>query len=208
MTSYFLFLIKAWLIGIAIAAPVGPIGMLCIRKTLEFGFFGAVAVGIGAAFADGVYGAIAATGLSVITQFLLKQAVILKIFGGLFLLILAYKEFKRALCLNPATAKNVASFKLAIEVFFLTLSNPMTIIAFISIFASLNTGPTSAFEAVSMVLGIILGSLTWWFILGGAVVKIKNKLPEKWLYRIKYITSIVLSGFGVIAVISGLKNIN
>lgn len=198
------FFLKACFIGLAIAAPVGPIGMLCIRKTLEFGFLGTISVGLGAALADGAYGAIAALGLSAISQFLLAKMALIKIIGGLFLVLLAYKEFKSNPFIKSIATTNVASFKLVIEVFFLTLSNPMTILAFIGVFASLNATPTNNFEAINMILGIIVGSIFWWLVLGFAVIKIKHKLPEKWLYRIKYISSIILAGFGVIAIISGL----
>ena len=88
------YFLKAWLIGISVAAPVGPIGMLCIRKTLEFGFMGAIAVGLAAALADSVYGLIAALSLTAILHFLLINIVIIKILDGIFLLYLAYIELK------------------------------------------------------------------------------------------------------------------
>jgi len=152
-----LYLLKAWMIGVAVAAPVGPIGLLCIRKTLELGLKGAILVGLGAALADSCYGLIAALGLSAISHFLLQKAIIIKIIGGLFLLYLSYKEVKS---INPsvaALAKNKTSVKLVSEIFFLTLTNPMTILSFIGIFASISGEATTAIESLSMVLGIFRG---------------------------------------------------
>ncbi|MBP9764017.1 MAG: LysE family transporter [Gammaproteobacteria bacterium] len=106
------------MIGIAIAAPVGPIGMLCIRKTLELGLVGALAVGLGAAIADSVYGVIAVTGLTALSHFFLEKTVAIKIVGGLFLGYLAYKEIKSETTSKTASAKSHSVLKLIVEIFF------------------------------------------------------------------------------------------
>ncbi len=203
--SILLCFIKAWMIGIAIAAPVGPIGMLCIRKTLELGLIGALAVGLGAAIADSIYGVIAVTGLTALSHFLLEKTVAIKIVGGLFLGYLAYKEMKSETSPKIASAKSHSVSRLIVEIFFLTLTNPMTILSFIGIFASIGGGPTGIIESLAMVLGIFLGSMTWWLILGGVILKIKHKLPETWIHRIKYLSAVILAGFGIFAVYSGLQ---
>lgn len=200
--SLILYLLKAWLIGIAVAAPVGPIGTLCIRKTLELGFMGAVAVGLGAALADGAYGLVAALGLTAISHFLLQKIVIIKVVGGLFLLYLAYAEIKSKTN-NSGTVldinKNLA--RLTLGVFFLTITNPMTILSFIGIFASIGSGgATTTTETLVMVVGIFLGSMTWWIILGSIIVKIKHKLPESALQGIRYLSALILAGFGLFAI--------
>ena len=100
--SILLYLFKAWMIGIAIAAPVGPIGMLCIKKTLELGIKGALLVGLGAAFADSVYGLIAALGLTAVSHIMISGSGALKLIGGIFLLYLAYKEAKSGVASNEA----------------------------------------------------------------------------------------------------------
>jgi len=183
-------LIKAWMLGIAIAAPIGPIGMLCIRKTLEFGLLGAIAVGIGAAIADSIYGFIVVLGLTIVANFLLEKVIFIKILGGIFLLYLAYKEIKTLPNSTVNIGKNKALGKLTAEVFFLTLTNPMT--------------GSSTVEAFAMVIGIFLGSMTWWLILGTIVLKIKHKLPGSWINYIRYLSAVILSLFGVMAVGSGL----
>lgn len=196
-------LLKAWIIGIAIAAPVGPIGMLCIRKTLELGVKGALAVGFGAALADGTYGLIAATGLDLFSDFLLERATLIRIFGGIFLLYLAYTEITSPLSQDPEQAGQIQQLgKLSSKVFILTLSNPMTILTFVGIFAILGGASITLTQSFVMVLGIFLGSMTWWLILASFILKIKHKLPELWLHRIRYISAIILATFGVIAIFS------
>jgi putative LysE/RhtB family amino acid efflux pump len=202
--STLIHLMEAWLIGIAIAAPVGPIGMLCIRKTLEIGLVGAIAVGLGAALADSAYGLVAALGLTAVSHFLLAKATYIKLVGGVFLLYLAYMELK----VKPSSAgvtvgKSKNMSRLTAEVFFLTLTNPATILSFIGIFASIGGGANSTSEMFLLVLGIFLGSMTWWLFLGTLIVKIKHKLPESWIHRIRYLSAIILGGFGLWAVLSG-----
>ena len=203
--SILVHLFEAWLIGIAIAAPVGPIGMLCIRKTLEIGLIGAIAVGLGAALADSVYGLIAALGLTAVSLFLLAQTIYIKFIGGLFLLYLAYNELK--VRPNSSDAKVMKSKKmgrLTSEVFLLTLTNPATILSFIAIFASIGGGVTSDVEMFLLVAGIFLGSMTWWLFLGTLIVKVKHKLPESRLHGIRYLSACILGGFGLWAVASSL----
>ncbi len=201
--SLIFYLLKAWLIGIAVAAPVGPIGALCIRKTLEMGLLGAIAVGLGAALADSVYGLVAALGLTAVSHFLLQNTMVIRVFGGLFLLYLAYKEVK-------STSGDAASplsgnlYKLIGGVFLLTLANPMTILSFIGIFASIGSGAPTTLETLTMVVGIFLGSMTWWLILGAIIVKIKHKLSEVWIQRIRYLSALLLAGFGVFAIVGSM----
>jgi putative LysE/RhtB family amino acid efflux pump len=203
--SFLLSLIQAIVIGFAIAAPVGPIGMLCIRKTLERGMLGTVAVGIGAALADSLYGIIAATGLGTISHFLLGHSNIIKFIGGAFLIYLAYREISVAPVSKDLTIKsNKDLLPLIWEVFFLTLTNPMTILSFVGIFASIGGGSDSISNSFAIVLGIFIGSMLWWLILGWAITKIKHKLPEAWLHKIRYLSAFIIGIFGIIAILGCL----
>ncbi len=204
--SILLYLFKAWMIGIAIAAPVGPIGMLCIKKTLELGMKGALLVGLGAALADSVYGLIAALGLTAVSHIMISGSGALKLIGGIFLLYLAYKEAKSGVASNEAHVSEKSRIKLVSEVFFLTLTNPMTILSFVGIFASIGAGSSSTLESITMVVGIFLGSMTWWCVLGAVITKIKHKLPKIWLERIKWVSCFILASFGLVAIFSSLMN--
>ena len=131
--------LKGLLIGLSIAAPVGPIGVLCIRRSLvegaRVGFF----TGLGAAAADGVYGGVAAFGLTAVSGFLRNQELPLRVAGGVFLLYLGIKTIVAAPAERPASAKTeVSAFT---STFFLTLMNPMTIFSFMAIFADSDWAP-------------------------------------------------------------------
>lgn len=204
--SILLYLFKAWMIGIAIAAPIGPIGMLCIKKTLELGIKGALLVGLGAALADSVYGLIAALGLTAVSHIMISSSGALKLIGGVFLLYLAYKEAKSGPASNEAHVSAKSRFKLVSEVFFLTITNPMTILSFVGIFASIGVGSSSTLESITMVVGIFLGSMTWWCVLGTVITKIQHKLPKICLERIKWISCFILASFGLVAIFSSLMN--
>jgi len=131
---------KGLIIGFSIAAPVGPIGMLCIRRTLVYGRLSGLVSGLGAATADAVYGSIAAFGLAFVATFLVNQQGWLHLVGGLFLCYLGIKAFLA----KPATATTTPeSISLASDyasTFFLTLTNPLTILSFAAVFAGLCLG--------------------------------------------------------------------
>jgi putative LysE/RhtB family amino acid efflux pump len=206
--SILFYLLKSWLIGITIAAPVGPIGMICIRKTLELGLLGAVSVGLGAAIADSVYGIIAATGFTAVSRFLLNKVDLVRGLGGAFLLYLAYKEIRNPPGEAPkGFSKNKHFERLTSEVFFLTLTNPMIILSFIGIFASIDGGNATILESLVMVLGIFLGSMTWWIVLGTSILKLKHKLPDTWIHRIRYLSALILGLFGFFSIVKGIFKI-
>ena len=199
-----LYVLKAWMIGIAIAAPVGPIGMLCIRKTLEIGLMGAMSVGLGAALADSLYGFIAGAGLTVISSFLIQEVFYIKTIGGVFLIYLAYQELKSSANPQAVVPDKKGFLQLAFEVFLLTLTNPMTIFSFIGIFATIGGEDITLEKSAWMVMGIFLGSMSWWLILGTMVVKAKGYLSPMWINRIRYFSAVLLAGFGVWAILSGV----
>src|SRR5690349_8522723 len=124
-------LIKGLIIGFSIAAPVGPIGILCIRRTLEHGRFIGFVSGLGAATADGVYGLIAGLGLTVITNFLIGQQWWLQIIGGAFLCYLGVKIFFSKPSNTSAKAEGDKPFTAYVSTLFLTITNPVTILSFI-----------------------------------------------------------------------------
>jgi len=191
------YLLKAWLLGIAIAAPIGPIGMLCVNKTLEVGFIGACLVGLGAALADAVYGCVTAFGLNSISSFLLENIKTIRIVGGIILLYLAYNEL-RSTSSEKIRVQSDNYFKFVSVVFLLTLSNPMTILTFIGIFSGFtDVAISNLTDSLIVILGIFLGSMTWWLILGGIITFIQKKISEDWIAKIKYIASAVLALFGV-----------
>jgi putative LysE/RhtB family amino acid efflux pump len=198
-----IFLIKSFLIGFAIAAPVGPIGILCIRKTMEIGFIGAIAVGLGASLADSLYALIGITGLTIISNFLIEKEILIKLIGGTFLLYLAYKEFQPSTKSARMIVNNNKRFiKLASQTFLLTITNPITIIAFIAIFAGLGDNNITFMKTIWMVIGVFLGSMTWWVILGKITVKAHGYMSKNWIEHIRYLSVLILDGFGIWSIFS------
>jgi threonine/homoserine/homoserine lactone efflux protein len=187
-------------IGFAIAAPVGPIGVLCIRRTLADGRASGFVSGLGAATADAVYGAIAAFGLTLITDFLLGGASWLRLIGGAFLLFLGIKTFfARPAERSPGVSAGGLPGAYA-STFFLTLTNPTTILSFAAIFAGLGgVGANDAFSAALLVLGVFLGSTAWWLVLSGATGLFSSKLSTGGLRWVNRFSGTIIAAFGVLA---------
>jgi threonine/homoserine/homoserine lactone efflux protein len=198
------FLVKGLVIGFSIAAPVGPIGMLCIRRTLGDGRVAGLLSGLGAATADAIYGCIAGFGVVFVSTILLTQQVWLRLVGGVFLCYLGARTFlaspeERISATNPLGLAGIY-----LSTFFLTLTNPMTIISFAAIFAALGVGNTSGsyISAVTLVVGVFVGSALWWLILSSIVSLFRSKLKPGWLKWVNRLSGLVILGFGVLAILS------
>ncbi len=194
--------IKGLIIGFAIAAPVGPIGVLCIQRSLHDGFKIGLMTGLGAALADGTYGLIAGFGLTALSSLLIDHQFWIRLIGGLFLLYLGIKLF-----LTPPREKSVGNSDRSAwhalgTTFFLTLTNPATILSFIAIFAGLGLVQTGSdyVHAIVLVLGITLGSATWWLLLSGGVAFIlHHRLSPAVMKNINRISGIIILSFGIFA---------
>lgn len=201
-------LIQGFLIGFAVAAPVGPIGVLCIKETLGRGWISGFVIGIGAALADTLYGAIAAFGLTFVTSFLHQHSEILRVIGGLFLMFIAYKAIWQAPItgIDKTEARSGRLFSSLVTTFFLTLTNPVTLVTFMAIFAGLGIlSDVSNFEAGLAVFFVFLGSLTWWVFLSSGVHLAKSKMPENVIQRVNAISGMVIAAFGVVVLLSVIK---
>ena len=194
--------LRGLLIGFSIAAPVGPIGILCIRRTLADGRLAGLLSGLGAATADALYGCVAGFGLTAVSSFLVDQRAWIQLLGGVFLLLLAAKTLKARPAENPAAASGSGLAASYASTFFLTLTNPMTILAFAGIFAALgvvNTGGDFSAAAL-LVLGVFLGSAAWWLILSGGVGLVREKLNPAILRWVNRVSGVILVVFGIAAV--------
>lgn len=200
-TSFFL---KGIILGFSIAAPVGPIGILCIRRTLQHGRFSGLFSGLGAALADTVYAVIAAFGLTFISDFLLKGQFWLHLIGGAFLLYLGIKTGLS----KPTEKVRVPSHKSLVNdfasTFLLTITNPMTILAFLAIFAGfgLTSVQGSYKDALALVGGVFIGSAVWWLILSEGVTLFRKKVSQKVMLWINRIAGLIISAFGIWVLLS------
>lgn len=198
-------LIKGFLIGFTIAASIGPIGILCIRRSLVNGFLSGVFSGMGVATADGFYGAVAAFGLTFISSFLIKQHLWLQIIGIIYLLYLGIKIFREKP--KESSEEKVASkglLKDYFSIFFLTIVNPMTILMFTAAFASLGTNLTSEnyISASTLTLGVFMGSATLYLILSVIFGIFHQKLKSNITILVNKISGSIIIGFVITIFIS------
>ncbi len=200
--------LRGLVIGLAIAAPVGPIGLLCIRRSLSGGFASGFFTGLGAAAADGVYGAVAAFGLTAVASFLAQQQGWLRLGGGAALVALGI-----SLALKPPPAprdaaragETFAGLAAAFgQTFLLTLANPATVLSFLAIFAGLGLGGTvtSAWGAGLVVAGVFLGSAAWWLFLAGVSARLGHAIAPATIKWINRASGAGVAGFGLAAVAS------
>jgi threonine/homoserine/homoserine lactone efflux protein len=195
--------IKGFIIGFSIAAPVGPIGILCIQRTLSGGNLQGLVSGLGAATADALYGFIAAFGLTFISNFLVDQSIWFRLIGGLFLCYLGVRAFLKKPQEQTVSVANSTNLSAYGTTFFLTLTNPMTILFFVGIFAGLGIVSESIHYASAglMVIGVFAGSAAWWLLLSGATGLFRSKISEG---KLNKISGVVILAFGVAALISAV----
>jgi threonine/homoserine/homoserine lactone efflux protein len=188
-------------LGLAIAAPVGPIGLLCIRRSLTQGQWIGLATGLGAATADGLYGTVAGFGLTAVSALLVAQAVWLRLIGGLFL---CYLGIKAILSKPPEAGAELSPQSLWTaygSTFLLTLTNPATILSFIAIFAGLGIvdAERSWLSSAALVIGVFLGSALWWLGLSWGVASFKRMLTPAILIWLNRLAGMAIFAFGVVA---------
>ena len=195
------YLIKGLIIGFSVAAPVGPIGVLTIKRTLTEGRVSGFVTGMGAALADTVYGIIAGFGLAAISSFILTQEFWMKLVGGLFLLYLGIKSFVKKPASEAANIDSKGLFNNFISTFFLTVTNPTTIFSFLAIFAGLGLGTTKTeyTSSMTLVLGVFIGSALWWLILSSLVSYFRSKITTNRLIWINRLSGIIIISFGLLA---------
>ncbi len=193
--------------GLAVAAPVGPMAILCMRRSLAEGWRPGLATGFGIAAGDGLYAAVAALGLTGISEFMLAYDRPLHLAAGLFLIYLGLKTFWRRPAENGAlpAPSAVSTFRAFWGSLLLTLTNPPTIIMFAAIFAAL--APKGGFEpatAAATVSGVTLGSLLWWVFIVGGVTLFRHALGRRVRLWIDRIAGSFLVFFGVAEIRRGL----
>jgi threonine/homoserine/homoserine lactone efflux protein len=194
---------KGLIIGFSIAAPIGPIGILCINRTLSSGRLVGLLTGLGAATADAFYGSIAALGLTFISAFLMQQVLWFRLIGGIFLFYLGLRTMLSTTKDNTIQANPTSMLKAYGSTFFLTLTNPLTILAFTAIFSGIGLVSLSGSysSAGITVLGVFLGSACWWFILSLLTNLLRDRLNLESLIWVNRISGLIILGFGIIALI-------
>ncbi len=198
------YLLKGLIVGFVIAVPIGPIGILCARRTLTQGRMAGFVSGMGAATADVFYGFIAAFGLAFISDMLLSYQFWLRLAGGAFLCFLGIRTFiekpeiKSLFSMLRKKKRHAGMFT---STFFLTLMNPMTIFSLAAVFAGLGLAGTKGdiLSAFILVLGVFLGSVLWWLLLFGVFSVFKRRFNRHEMQWINRIAGMIIMGFGLLA---------
>jgi threonine/homoserine/homoserine lactone efflux protein len=200
--------LKGLVLGFSIAAPVGPIGVLCIRRTLAEGRAHGFVSGLGAATADACYGAVAAFGLTLISNFLTAQTAPLRLIGGAFLIYLGLRTFF-APPAKAAPAESAAPTRLLgayLSTAALTATNPATILSFAVIFAGLiGPGARDPASAASLVAGVFAGSALWWLTLSLGVGLLRARFDARWMGWVNRISGGLITAFGLLVLASLLR---
>ncbi len=200
------FIIQGITIGILVSVPVGPVAVLAIQRSLNKGFKSGFITGIGAASADIIYAVIAGFGITFISDFLIDNQIYIRIVGGLFLIFIGFKIFSS----NPAKqirkhrTKGNNYFKDFLTSFFVTVSNPLTILAFGAIFASFNmVDKESGFISIFvLIITVFSGALLWWVALTAITTIFKNKIRLRNILWINRITGMLIILFAILLIIS------
>jgi len=196
--------LKGLIVGLSIAVPVGPIGVLCIRRTLAKSRMIGFLSGLGAATADAFYGAIAGFGLTILSNFLIGQKLWLHLIGGGLLCLLGVKTFLSRPAEEGSCIEGSSLWNAYLSTFFLTLTNPMTLLFFAAVFAGLGIGSERHHYVAAGILvsGVFIGSAMWWLILIGFTGILRglfNSERQQWLNRI---SGLIIIGFALYAFLS------
>lgn len=199
------FLLRGAVLGFTIAATVGPITMLTIRRTLAYGWAIGFASGLGVVTVDTTYGAVAAFGITAVSDVLVAIARPLALVGGVFLIYLGLRTMRSQPIdprnADPAGRPSVLSAYASIVG--LTFTNPLTILAFAALFVSFGVSG-SVIDALLVVIGVGLGSLLWWIILTTTLAVIRHRLSARSLRAANVLSGAVITIFGVLALVKGV----
>jgi threonine/homoserine/homoserine lactone efflux protein len=196
---------KGFVIGMIVAVPVGPIGLLCVNRTLSKGPVYGLFSGFGVATADAVSGGIVVLGLTLVSSFLIAEQLWLRLVGGIFLCYLGYKIFAT----EPTPPQSVPDKERNLlgayaSTFLLTFSNPLTLLSFVAIYAGWGVEDLSAHYllAAMLTLGIFCGSASWWVVLSGGMPVVRVMFTHEGLRWVHRISGAIIAGFGFIILLS------
>jgi threonine/homoserine/homoserine lactone efflux protein len=196
--------VRAVLVGLAMAAPIGPVNVLCVQRTVAHGRLVGFVSGLGAAAADALYGFVGGVGVSFVSDFLMRQRLWLRLGGGGLLIVMGLRMLiaRPVREARPDTAQTLAADWLS--TFVLTLSNPTTIFTFGAVFAGLGMAeaPKSPVNAAQMLLGVFTGSGLWWLVLSQGIGALRSRILEDATRKIDVVAGVVVLGMGVYFLLS------
>ncbi len=194
-------LIRGLICGVIIAAPVGPVNVLCMQRTIEKGWRSGLVSGLGSAMADTIYGAIAGFSISFVIAFLIRQEFWIRLFGGIILIGIGIVYYVR----KPQKLEKEADkseHSDIVSTFLLTLTNPTTVLSFLAVLAALGLAQRRSWGlTLFVVLGIFAGSMVWWLILSTVVNRFRNRFNDRTLLWMNRIGGLAIGAFGVITLL-------
>lgn len=206
LTNYIDYFIKGIIVGVSVSAPLGPVALICVQKTLNRGAITGFISGLGAACADTIYAIIAAFSTTFISNFVDTQQFLLRVAGGLLLVIFGVKIYltntiKQVRRQKIKKSNSIGDF---LSVFFVTISNPITIIFFGAVFTGLGlvSADSLTFSSYFLIGGVLTGTIIWWLILSTVISLFRHKIRLRSLWWINKIAGAVVTVLGILAVMS------
>ncbi len=193
--------ITGLIIGLVTSAPIGPVNVLAIRRSVHYGFLPGFTAGVGAVLADGVFATAAAFGVTAIAEFVADHELYIQTVGGGLLIIFGIVVFNSQPHLKGASNGGTSAWHGLLVSFAMTVTNPGTILGFIAIFGSLGDlapGEGEYLSALMLVIGVLCGSLLWWACLSALVSKLRNSMNDNWLSAINRGAGAILWAFAVL----------
>lgn len=200
-------LIRGLIAGFIIAAPVGPVNVLCISRTLSKGRAAGLVSGLGAAAADAFYGSIAGFGISLVIQFLIREQFWIRLFGGILLVLIGLGYYFKPPQKLSESARAETSHSDFTSTFLLTLTNPTTVLSFLAVLAGLGMSEARAsWLTLLLVLGMFCGSLLWWIILVTTVNRLRDRFNDRAMLWMNRIAGVAIGGFGIVSFLVSLQH--
>jgi threonine/homoserine/homoserine lactone efflux protein len=192
-------LFRGLLAGLFIAAPVGPVNVVCISRTLAKGWRSGLISGLGAATVDTLYGCIAGFSITFVIQFLLKEEFWIRLIGGILLVLIGvYYYFRKPQSLSAEKQEGPERSDY-VSTLLLTLTNPTTVLSFLAILATLGMKEDKAsWLTLMLVLGIFCGSMLWWIIVVTIVNRLRDRITDHTMQWMNRAAGLGIGGFGVI----------
>jgi threonine/homoserine/homoserine lactone efflux protein len=199
------FILRGVAAGIAISAPVGPVNVLCVSRTLTKGIRSGFISGLGAAAADTFYGAIAGFSIHIVISFLLREENKLRVAGGILLILIGVLYFfKQPESLSTRTGAQDTHSDF-VSTMLLNLTNPTTVLSFLAVLAVLGlSGSRAVGLTLAMIGGIFTGSMAWWLVLIGLTNHFRDRFDDRALFRMNRIAGLAIGAFGIVMLCLGL----
>lgn len=207
MTEWIIIFLKGLIAGLFIAAPVGPVAVLCVKRAMYYGAAGGLAAGLGAAVADALFGAIAGFGVAAVADWLLEHEDAIRFVGGIILIVLGISLLLSKHQTREQAVSRMGLFGTFFTTFTLTVTNPITILSFLTVFASLGLASAQLDYTLAgiLVAGVFIGSAVWWIAISAIVVLARGRIGFEWMPVIKRWSGVLIIGFGLYAIATSAR---